>query len=106
MASLCISYVSKENLKESVNFCPALGAKRSMVPGGEAGELRSQNCCVSLEDLYSPGWRGLVGWVSSCRLKGCWVGPRSENMPGLWDRCSVHGGALAEGRRQPVDVSV
>ena len=37
----------------------------------------------------SPDWCGSVGWVSSCKVKGCWFDSWSGHMPGLWVQTPV-----------------
>ena len=44
-----------------------------------------------LKTKASPDGYGLVGWMLSCKLKGCRFDSRSGHMSGLWARSPVGG---------------
>ena len=60
------------------------------------GEVQNKLAALFLEFtdeswLLSPGWCGLVDWVSACEPNSHWFDSQSGHMPGLWARSLVRG---------------
>ena len=47
----------------------------------------STDTCYNIDELWKPlccpDWCGSVGWVSFCKVKGCWFNSPSGRMPGF-----------------------
>ena len=101
---LCCWFFQIVNLKTTPKLSPRLNFHHIKF----IAKNKSEKYIFLNRFFFCPGWRGSVGWWSSCEPEGHRLDSCSGHVPGLWALCSAPSGCLhkAEGRRQPINVSL